>query len=323
MKPFIKLFAILLCSGVGESCSTQYYTNPVIDTAAPDPTIIHLGDIYYAAGTSGNSKPVYPIFTSKDLVKWTPAGHIFSDFPEWTKGDFWAPEFYHMNDKTYCYYTARSKKDNITRIGVAVADTPLGPFKDQGVIVDWGDEAIDAFVIEVDGAHYITWKAYGLTEGRPIELLAQRLSADGFSVEGKPFSLLQDMENNGMEGQCIFKRGEYYYILYSALDCCSERSDYEVRVARSKSFKGPYEKYAGNPILKGDGQYIQSCGHGTMVTAPNGRMYYLCHAFLVGKYKEGRKPILQELYIGDDNWVHFKTGNVTKVKQKYPQLGQH
>ena len=45
---------------------------------------------------------------------------------------------------------------------------------------------------------------------------------------------------------------------------------------------GAYERYAGNPILHGGGD-VQSIGHGTITTTPDGRMFYLCHAYLAGE----------------------------------------
>ena len=145
--------------------------------------------------------------------------------------------------------------------------------------------------------------------------------------------LLRDDERQGMEGQCIFRQGEWWYILYSIRDCCSPKSDYAVSVARSHSLEGPWEKYEGNPILEGDPpqpslkgkesspegekqkasprgglegaeDWMQSCGHGTMVRTPSGEMYYLCHAYYWNRSKEGRKAVLFRLEIGADGWVH-------------------
>lgn len=309
----------------------KFFENPVINADVPDPSVVRIGKTYYAAGTSGNKQQVYPTFKSENLVDWQPTGHIFSGWPEWTDGAFWAPELFVHNGKTLCYYTARDKSDGISCIGVASADAPDKPFTDHGRLVKWTNEAIDAFVFNdnangnemlktKNGQLYITWKAYGLDPSRPIELLASRLSDDGLRLEGEPFSLLCDEEDLGMEGQCIFYHAPYYYILYAARDCCSPKSDYEVRVARAKQFAGPYEKYEGNPILRGDGKDIQSCGHGTLVSTPKGRLYYLCHAYQQNRYKEGRKPILQELIIGKDGWPHFKTGEITISRQPMPNV---
>jgi beta-xylosidase len=294
-----------------------YYINPVIPGDVADPTLLRIGDTYYAAGTSSEWAPFYPLYTSRDLVNWTQAGHIFDRQPEWTLSSFWAPELFYYRNKVYCYYTARRKPDAVSYIGVATADEPTGKYTDHGILVPFGKEAIDAFVFEDEGQLYITWKAYGL-DNRPIELLASRLSADGLSLEGEPFTLLKDDERTGMEGQYIFKKGDYYYLLYSAHGCCGPKSNYDVYAARSKNFAGPYEKYEKNPVLHGGGD-ILSCGHGTAATTPDGRMFYLCHAYFTGNhFYAGRQPILQELVVGKDDWVHFTTGSTALSRQPLP-----
>ena len=299
----------------------------VIDADAPDPSVIRVGDTYYAAATSGNKPQAYPRFRSKDLQAWEPMGYIFNRWPEWTDGSFWAPELFDLCGRTMCYYTARQKSDGTSCIGVAMAEGPEGTFKDYGPLVRTTNEAIDAYVFRDGQQLYISWKAYGLDPSkRPIELLCQRLSEDGLHLQGEPFMLLRDDERQGMEGQCIFRQGDWWYILYSIRDCCSPKSDYAVSVARSHSIQGPWEKYEGNPILEGDppqpslkgresspfkGELervcgLQSCGHGTMVRTPQGEMYYLCHAYYLNRYKEGRKAVLFRLEIGPDGWVHPK-----------------
>ena len=235
---------------------------------------------------------------------------------KWTTSSFWAPEWYVHNGKVYVYYTARNKS-NVSYIGVATADSPTGKFTDHGPVVEFGTEAIDAFVLEDRGELYISWKAYGL-DNRPIELLAAKLSRDGLKLDGEPFGLLVDDERQGMEGQHWFKKDGYYYLIYAIRGCCGADSDYAVSVARSKSLKGPYEKYRDNPILHGSDE-IKSIGHGTLTTTPDGRMYYLCHAYSEGSgFYMGRQPHLQELRMGDDKWPHFVTGEYASFVQPMP-----
>lgn len=318
-KLFITLVISVLFASVGCSQKIEYYNNPVIRGDLADPSVIRIGDVYYITGTSSEWAPFYPIYESKDLVNWKQTGHVFQNKPEWTANSFWAPELYHhKNGKVYCYYTARRSSDNISYIGVAVADTPTGEYIDHGLIIEYGTEAIDAFIYDDNGQLYITWKAYGL-DSRPIEILGSKLSEDGLILEGEIFSLLKDDEKIGMEGQYHFKEGEYYYIVYAARGCCGPGSDYDVRVARSKNFRGPYEKYEENPILYGgEGDFISS-GHGTGVTTPDGRRFFVCHAYLKGEnFFMGRQPILQEMCVGEDKWVHFRTGNVAQIKQEVP-----
>lgn len=315
------LFVTLLLTLNLSAQEKGYFENPIIRGDMSDPSIIRIGDTYYATGSSSEWAPFYPVCISKDLINWEQKGYIFEKKPDWTSTSFWAPELYYHNNKVYCYYTARRKSDGVSYIGVATAASPLDEFTDHGTIVEYGTEAIDAFIYNDNGQLYISWKAYGLDK-RPIELIASRLSDDGLRLEGEPFSLLVDDENIGMEGQYHFKQGEYYYIIYAAHGCCGPQSDYDVYVARSKSFRGPYEKYAGNPILYGgEGEYL-SIGHGTAVTTPDGRLFYMCHAYLKGEgFYAGRQPVLQEMYITDDNWIQFKTGSLALRKQAVPFTG--
>ena len=314
------IFTLCFCAAsllTGAAQEESYFSNPVIRGDVPDPSVMRVGERYYVTGTSSEWAPHYPIFRSDDLVNWQPVGHVFAEKPAWTKSSFWAPEWYQHKGKTYVYYTARKQSDNISCIGVAVADSPEGPFKDYGPIVEFGSEAIDAFILEDAGNLYISWKAYGL-DNRPIELLACKLTDDGLHLDGEPFTLLRDDERQGMEGQHWLKRDGYYYLIYSVRGCCGPRSDYAVSVARSKRLKGPYEKYAGNPILHGSREVL-SIGHGTIVDTTADRLYYLCHAYLPGEnFYQGRQPFLQELRFGEDHWPHFVTGEYATLSQPAP-----
>ncbi len=319
-KHFLPFFMVLLSVGAFAQ-SADTFTNPVIRRDMADPCVIRIQDTYYATGTSSEWAPFYPVYTSQDLVNWQQTGHIFNEKPAWTSNSFWAPELYYHKGRVYCYYTARRKQDGVTCIGVASSPSPTQAFTDHGPIVEFGSEAIDAFVYDDNGQLYITWKAYGLDK-RPIEILGSRLSDNGLRLEGEPFSLLTDVEDIGMEGQYHFKHGDYYYLVYSAHSCCGPGSDYDVYVARSRSFRGPYEKYAGNPILHGGKGEYQSCGHGTAVSTPDDRMFYLCHAYMKGEgFYAGRQSILQEMIVTDDGWVQFKTGSTAVSEQPLPFAG--
>ena len=318
------LFSLLSALGIIQAIAGParmpdgYFTNPVIRGDVPDPSIIRIGETYYASGTSSEWAPLYPIFESKDLVNWKQIGSVFNEPPAWTTHSFWAPELYYADGKVYCYYTARRKPDNVSYIGVAVADSPDKEFVDMGPVVQYGTESIDAFVFEAEGSRYITFKAYGLDK-RPIEILCFKLSEDGLRTEGEPFSLLRDDEWIGSEGQCVFFRDGWWYILYAARGCCGPGSDYEVRVARSRDFKGPYEYYPGNPILMGGTEDFQACGHGTIVLSPDNRIFYMCHAYLAGDdFYLGRQPMLSELEMTEDGWIRCKTGKYAALTQKTP-----
>lgn len=309
MKLFtLRFFIALLLLGATVKSNAQT-TTAVIPGDFPDPTVISTPQGYYAAGTSSEWAPHYPVYHSTDLKNWKQVGYVFDKTPEWTVGSFWAPEYYHIGNTYYIYYTARRKADNISCIGVATSKYPDHGFTDHGVIVAYGKEAIDAFVYNDKGQLYITFKAYGL-DNRPIELLAYKLSADGLKTEGETISLLKDDKKAGMEGQSILKHGKYYYLFYSAGDCCGIRCSYHVKVARATSFAGPYEKYEDGELLKPAPGW-KCGGHGTFVKTAGGKYAYLCHAYNErGEVFTGREGILATLtWPANDGWPIMKALN--------------
>jgi beta-xylosidase len=290
----------------------QLNDGAVIPGDFADPSIIKVNNTYFAVGTSSEWAPHFPIFRSTDLKNWSQVGYVFDKTPEWAVGSFWAPEYYKIKDTYYIYYTARRKSDNTSYIGVATSKYPDRGFIDHGLLVTFGKEAIDAFVFNDNGQLYITFKAYGLDK-RPIELLASKLSADGLKLEGDPFTLLKDDQKIGLEGQSILKKDGYYYIFYSAGNCCGIRCSYNVRVARAKNFTGPYEIYANNPILSENDKW-KCMGHGTFVEGNNGAEMYIHHAYnKQSTVFTGRQGLISEL-VWTNEWPSFKAQQISGNK---------
>jgi beta-xylosidase len=294
------------------------YTNPVIPGDFADPSIIRVEDTYYSVGTSSEWGPHFPMFTSKDLVNWEQKSYALKEKPDWAVSSFWAPELFYNNKTFYLYYVARRKSDGASCIGVATSKNPENGFTDGGVLLSYGKEAIDPFVFDDEGQLYISWKAYGLDK-RPIELLASKLSKDGLKIEGEPFSLIKDDNLRGIEGQYIIKKDNYYYLFYSEGACCGMACDYDVRVARSKSLRGPFEKYEGNPILKENAQW-KCPGHGTLVETPDNRWYYMYHAYSQhDDVYTGRQGLLDEIvWNKDSGWPEFQNTNSPSIMARLP-----
>ncbi|GAB3995925.1 family 43 glycosylhydrolase [Spirosoma daeguense] len=299
------------------------YQNPVIAGDFADPSIIRVGTTYYAVGTSSEWGPAYPIYTSTDLVNWQYVGPVFKNLPEWTMGSYWAPELFYRNGLYYVYYTARRKSDKRSFIGVATTRDLREGFTDKGLIIEWTSEAIDAFIIEENGKLFITWKAYGLDKGKDIEILGAELSADGLKVTGKEFMLIKADRNTweagGAEGQAIFKRGRYYYMTYSGNSCCGSNCNYQVGLARAEKLQGPWEKYAKNPVMVSDNNW-KCPGHGTVVETPDGRYFYLHHAYNgVDFTNVGRQGLLSELVWDDKTqWPAFRYGTTAPAQAESP-----
>ncbi len=324
MKKIIYAAVALAVFGLAGSCSEeeqQYYTNPVIQCDLADPSVIRVGESYYATGSSYLWAPEYPLYVSDDLINWKQIGNVFEKKPDWTGTGFWAPELFEYEGKYYCFFSASRLTDGKHCIGAAVADTPEGPYRDLGCILDTGTEQIDSYVFNDDGTLYLCWKAHGLDKC-PDEICCVKLGKDCVSIVGEEFTLVRDDESIGMEGPCMFKRDGWYYLLYSTHSCCGPLSDYEVWVARAKSIEGPWEKCPANPVLTGGNADVKSLGHGSVVTTPDGRLFYLCHAYLTEEsFFLGRRPFLSELEASDGGWIRCTAGSDATLVHPVPFRG--
>lgn len=319
----VGLLTLWSTAGYTQSPPPVTYRNPVIAGDFADPSVIRVGDTYYAAGTSSEWGPAYPLYTSQDLVNWHYLGPVFQKLPGWTMGSYWAPELFYRKGIFYVYYTARRRSDQHSYIGVATSRDPSQGFTDHGLLLEWTNEAIDAFVLEDNGQLYITWKAYGLDQGKSIQILGRKLTPDGLNVSGEVFTLLEadphTWEAGGMEGQALFKRGRYYYMAYSGNTCCGPDCNYQVGFARAERLQGPWEKFAGNPVLQGDPNW-KCPGHGTVVTTTDNRYFYLHHAYKGTSFTAtGREGLLSELVWNDTtDWPHFRYGTTPPVEAPSP-----
>jgi len=208
--------------------------NPIIQTnytADPAP-MVHDGTVYVYT-SHDEDQTVKNFFTmndwrcysSTDMVNWTDHGAVLSykDF-SWSRGDAWAGQCVFRNGKYY-YYLPVNQKNGGNAIGVAVSDSPTGPFKDalgKPLLIGYG--YIDPTVfIDDDGQAYLYW-------GNP-NLWHVKLNEDMVSYDQKLGIVKEDLkdENFGYrskkidnrtaayeEGPWLFKRSSKYYLLYPA-----------------------------------------------------------------------------------------------------------
>ena len=122
-----------------------------------DPFIVTAENAYYMYATSFVMDG-FKVWKSRDMEEWEDLGACLDLSDSWTEQDYWAPEVIFHNGKYIMHYTARRKSDHSLRIGVAVSDSPEGPFTDvhNGPMFDFGYAAIDGHVfIDDDGQAYL------------------------------------------------------------------------------------------------------------------------------------------------------------------------
>lgn len=232
-------------SASGEAKPLQI-NNPVIrDKFTADPAaLVHNDTVYLYTGhdEAAIDGPFYKmnewlVFSSTNMVDFQehPVPLKVSDFA-WAKADAWASQTIERNGKFYWYICTEHATIPGKAIGVAVADSPIGPFKDAlgkalvtndmttATDIAWDD--IDPSVwIDDDEQAYLFW---GNTKCYYAKLKENMIELDGEIkvVEGLP---------NFTEAPWIHKKGDWYYLSYAYQ--FPEKTAY----AMSKSINGPWE----------------------------------------------------------------------------------
>ncbi|NUB93401.1 family 43 glycosylhydrolase [Haloterrigena sp. SYSU A121-1] len=315
---------------VADESSTHYH-NPVGPVGFGDVTVIQAGDgTYYAYGTE-TPEDIVPIATSDDLVNWTYIDSAFDSYPDWRDdpdAGVWAPDINYYNGQYYLYYSYSTwgSQDN-PGIGVALSDTPDGPFEDQGPVFRAEDlgmtNCIDSEFRVVDGTPYIVWGSF-------YGFYGVELTSDGMDyVPGTTFHLAGD----DREGPMVIEENGYYYLFYSTGHCCEGYdSTYEIEVGRSESFFGPYynqngtdlrdlnEHRSGVSVLNGTDEFTGP-GHNTAIRDENGDWWMLYHVEATAD-REDRTMMIDRIQWEDD-WPVIACDGTPSTQSPMPSTGSY
>lgn len=283
------------------------WTNPIADGWYADPDGLKFGDSYWVYATISiafDDQTYFDAFESKDLVSWTKHPHVFAaNNSEWAEDWFWAPCTIEKDGKYYFYYTANNPIDNegTAGIGVAVADTPGGPFTDliHKPIVDKhvnGADAMDPQVfIDDDGQYYLIWGGSGVN----ISPLSEDMSSLGAWEDGAEAKDITPNEGYG-EGPFMLKHKGMYYFMWS--EGPYGEPSYRVAYAMSESLTGPFERIG--LILSKDDVVADGPGHHS-VFKDNDRQYYIVyHRRIIGDDEADHRVIaIDRFEFNDDGTI--------------------
>ncbi len=276
----------------------------------PDPSILHVGDTWYAYATTVANKNL-PVITSTDLVTWTAHKPWVSG--EWWNNDAlnksaawasykwvgsrrvsptWAPSVAKVGAK-YVHAYATPVKGTSPRkfcISVSTATSPLGPFKDsttKPLICPPHQGVIDPQVwVAATGSRWLVYK----TEARPgvenSKLWSRRLDDSGTKLmPGKLkhhlLSVGQAWEGYVIENPAIMQYGGRTYLFYSGNNWATDR--YAVGYAIcSKGIRGGCTRPQATPLLATDG-VVAGPGGATPFVGPDGDLSFVYHAWTPGR----------------------------------------
>ena len=320
--PFLfPAFLLLLCPACANADRLETpvvtekvtYTNPVISSAVPDPTVIRGEDgLFYAVGTGAN------VFSSSDLMEWKPLGKAFASMPAWLEsprgtGGVWACDVNRIGNRYVMYY-ALSEWDelDLNGIGVAVADKPQGPYEDRGKLFISQEigvrNSIDPCYVEDGGGRFLIWGSF-------FGLYIVELADDGLSLRenAKPIRVA----GNAFEGVMLHKRNGKYYLFASVGSCCEGLSStYRTVVGRSEKLFGPYVDRNGKQMLDNGFETVISgssafkgTGHNAeLVEDDAGATWILYHAYSVAAPTKGRMMLLDRIRWDNDGWPYVSEG---------------
>lgn len=253
---FVPVLALFLAA-CGQEASQKTFVfegNPLVRdcyTADPAPMVSSDGRLYVYCGHDEcfEDKPGYEgkygfnitewlCYSTEDMVTWTDHGVIMkpTDF-EWSIGEAWASQVMEYEGKYYFFVSTQCGDPNCKAIGVAVSDTPDGPFKDaigKPLITDemtdngprgWWNDFDPTVMVDDDGTPWLCW-------GNGTCFLAP-LKHNLIELAG-PITILP-MENY-VEGPWLYKRDGRYYNVYASMGQTLETISY----AMAPAVEGPW-----------------------------------------------------------------------------------
>ena len=249
----------------------------------------------------------YHVFSSENLTDWTDHGVIVTQNKvPWVRKDsysMWAPDCVERNGKYYFYFpSAPAAGRGGFAVGVAVADSPEGPFIPEPEPIK-GINGIDPCVLQAsDGNAYIFWGNGRCAKLKPnMKELAddnpkETVKWGNREMEMVGVSCLKDLPSRQAEGPFAFEYNGNYYLTYPYVRENTEVLGY----AMSKNPMGPYE-YKGLIMA----EHSNGCwtNHHSIVNY-KGQWYLFYHQNFFSPSDDKRRSVqIEKLYFNPDGTI--------------------
>lgn len=276
--------ALVLSFGFSSCLKFKHFKrsgNPIFPGWYADPEARVFGKTYWIYPTYSakyDQQVYFDAFSSKDLVTWEKHPHILDTAAvKWAKRAMWAPSIVEKGGKYYFFFGANDIQSNAEKggIGVAVSDSPAGPFKDYlgKPLVDKfhnGAQPIDQFVFkDADGQYYLIYGGW-----RHCNIAKLNADFTGF-VPHKDGTVFKEITPEGgyVEGSFMFIRNGKYYFMWSEGGWTGP--DYSVAYAISDSPMGPFKRIG--KVLEQDPKIARGAGHNSVIQLPGKDEWYIVY----------------------------------------------
>lgn len=268
-----RTYTVTAADGTRRTCTVEAVPtrSPVLPGFTADPDVHHLNGEYWIYPTTdgfpGWGGTRFTAYSSGDLVHWKDHGVVLdlgSDV-SWADEYAWAPAIAEREGRYYFYFCAEQQ------IGVAVADSPAGPFRDplgEPLVAKdgaWSGQMIDPAVFtDDDGRAYLYW---GNGRAYVVPLNDDMVSFDASEVR-------DITPADFREGSFVIEREGVYYFMWSEDDTRSE--NYHVSYATGPSPLGPWTE-RGTILEKRPEYGILGTGHHSVVNTPGTDDWYVVY----------------------------------------------
>ena len=125
---------------------------------------------------------------------------------------------------------------------------------------------------------------------------------DRRGARAQPRALWSGTGLHAPEGPHLYRRGDDWYLLIA--EGGTERG-HTVAIARGNSPEGPFEGFAGNPILtaRSTSSPVQNIGHADLVEAPDGGTALVALGVRPGGFTRSFSPLGRETFLTRVEWV--------------------
>lgn len=265
---------------------------------AADPCMITVGDTFYLYATDaseGYDCTSIRVWSSKNLTDWIEVGQAFRPASDaWAVANLWAPEVIAANGKYYMYYSGHNYETEERGIGVAVSDSPTGPFHEiEGTFggktysrteqpINLGFPAIDPNpFIDDDGSVYLYVSQDQVNNVSSV--YGCKLSSDMVTVESVTTEALvapkvsSDTTKYWNEAPYMYKHDGKYYLAFSS--GYYGNKSYCLGLAASDSPLSGFTKVDYSPIFKvaTEWTHVSGTGHNSFFPSPDGTELWIAY----------------------------------------------